>query len=83
VEAEIDFKLFHQSLLNIVDYLNFIHECYIAKAMGIEAYRKFVNELPKHLTNGFVKKRLVEKIEQVIALTNPPAAEESQLGLIA
>lgn len=83
IDVEIDFKLFHQSLLNIVDYINFIHECYVAKALGIEAYRKLVSELPKHLANGFVKSRLVEKIENVIAFTNPPAAEEPQLGMSA
>jgi hypothetical protein len=55
VEAEIDFKLFHQSLLDVVEYLNCIHEAYVAKAMGLEAYRKMVTTLPSHLRDGFVK----------------------------
>jgi hypothetical protein len=83
VEAEIDFKLFHQSLLELVDYLNTIHEGYIAKAIGIEAYRNMVNELPAHLTNGFVKKRLADRIEPMLASLQPPASQESQLGLTA
>jgi hypothetical protein len=61
VEAEIDFKLFHQSLLDVVEYLNCIHEAYVAKAMGLEAYRKMVSTLPAHLRDGFVKDRLVGK----------------------
>jgi hypothetical protein len=41
VEAEIDFTLFHNSLLNLVSYLNGIHESYVAKALGLEKYRKY------------------------------------------
>jgi hypothetical protein len=83
VEAEIDFKLFHQSLLEIVNYLNGIHECYIAQAMGLETYQQMIAELPAHLANGFVKKRLEEKIIPVLNLVQPSAPEESQLGLSA
>jgi hypothetical protein len=66
VEAEIDFKLFHQSLLNIVSYLNGIHETYIAKAVGLERYRQLVTELPKHLQNSFVADRLRKQVEPTI-----------------
>ncbi|WP_232065080.1 hypothetical protein [Rhodocytophaga rosea] len=83
VEAEIDFKLFHQSLLEIVNYLNGIHECYIAQAMGLEAYQQMIAELPAHLANGFVRKRLEEKIIPVLNQVQPPATEERQLGLSA
>jgi hypothetical protein len=83
VEAEIDFKLFHQSLLEIVNYLNGIHECYIAQAMGLEAYQQMISELPAHLSNGFVKKRLEDKIIPVLNLVRPASTEESQLGLSA
>ncbi|MEJ7661240.1 MAG: hypothetical protein WKG07_17375 [Hymenobacter sp.] len=44
VEADIDFRLFHSSLLNIVSYLNGIHETYVAKALGLERYRQLVAE---------------------------------------
>lgn len=84
VEAEIDFKLFHQSLLTIVDYLNQIHESYIAQAMGLEAYKKWVESLPAHLSKGFVEKRLVHTIEPLLVLANEvSSAEENNLGLSA
>jgi hypothetical protein len=84
VEAEIDFKLFHDSLLTIVDYLNQVHESYIAQAMGIEAYKKWLKDLPSHLSQGFVENRLLNKIEPLVTISNPaPAAEENNLGLSA
>ncbi len=67
VEAEIDFKLFHESLLSIVSYLNGIHESYIAKAMGLEKYQQLVSELPQHLQNSFVQARLKEQIEPLFS----------------
>lgn len=71
VEAEIDFKLFHESLLAIVSYLNGIHESYVAKAVGIEKYRELVAELPAHLQNSFVEARLREQVEPLF-LDNSP-----------
>ncbi|MBA9075640.1 hypothetical protein [Rufibacter quisquiliarum] len=62
VEAQIDFRLFHESLLEIVSYLNGIHESYVAKAMGIEKYRQLVQELPPHLQNSFVEARLKTQV---------------------
>ncbi|AHJ96493.1 hypothetical protein [Hymenobacter swuensis] len=62
VEADIDFKLFHDSLLNIVSYLNGIHETYVAKAMGLERYQQLVAELPRHLQNSFVEERLRTRV---------------------
>jgi hypothetical protein len=73
VEADINFKLFHTSLLNIVSYLNGIHETYVAKALGLERYRQLVAELPAHLQAGFVQERLRTRVEPVLAPT-PPAA---------
>ncbi|TGE08816.1 hypothetical protein [Hymenobacter fodinae] len=71
VEAEIDFKLFHQSLLDIVSYLNGIHETYVAKAMGLERYQKMVAELPKHLQHSFVEDRLHSRIEPILMDQEP------------
>ncbi|MBB4600690.1 hypothetical protein HNQ93_001949 [Hymenobacter luteus] len=71
VEAEIDFKLFHQSLLNIVSYLNGIHETYVAKAMGLERYQQVVAELPKHLQNSFVQERLHTRVEPQLRDNEP------------
>lgn len=83
VEAEIDFALFHQSLLELVSYLNFVHECYVAKAMGLEAYRNFINDLPKHLREGFVRQRLVDKIVPVVTTIAPLSPEDTRLNLSA
>ena len=73
VEADIDFRLFHASLLNIVSYLNGIHETYVAKAVGLERYRQLVTELPAHLQAGFVQERLRTRIEPVLVPTPPTA----------
>ncbi|MBF9252094.1 hypothetical protein I2I11_02195 [Pontibacter sp. 172403-2] len=66
VEADIDFKLFHESLLQLVSYLNGIHECYIAQAMGLEQYEAFVLELPAHLQGSFVSARLENQIRPLL-----------------
>lgn len=63
VEADIDFKLFHDSLLNIVSYLNAIHESYVAQAVGLPKYQELVAALPLHLQNTFVADRLHDRIE--------------------
>ena len=63
VEADIDFKLFHESLLQIVSYLNGIHESYVAQALGIQQYEAFVQELPKHLQGSFVAARMHELVK--------------------
>ena len=73
VEADIDFQLFHASLLNIVSYLNGVHEAYVAKSLGLERYRKLVAELPAHLQGSFVQERLRTRIEPLLAPV-PPAS---------
>lgn len=66
VEADIDFKLFHESLLQLVSYLNGIHECYIAQAMGLQHFEAFVQELPAHLQSSFVTARLENQIKPLL-----------------
>ncbi|MBC6610832.1 hypothetical protein H8B15_07850 [Hymenobacter sp. BT507] len=79
VEADIDFQLFHQSLLNVVSYLNGIHETYVAKAMGLERYQQLVADLPKHLQHGFVQERLRTRVEpQVLG-----QEADGQMGIAA
>ncbi len=63
VEADIDFKLFHESLLEIVSYLNAIHESYVAQAIGLEKYQEVVQQLPPHLQGSFVAARLQARVE--------------------
>ncbi len=58
VAADIDIQLFHESLLGIVSYMNFIHEAYIAKAVGLETFEQWIQELPDYLRQSFVEERL-------------------------
>ncbi|WP_187260938.1 hypothetical protein [Pontibacter beigongshangensis] len=66
VQSGIDFKLFHESLLEIVSYLNGIHECYVAQAMGLQQYEAFVAQLPLYLQHSFVTARLQEKVRPLL-----------------
>ncbi|RDV17131.1 hypothetical protein DXT99_01035 [Pontibacter diazotrophicus] len=77
VQADIDFKLFHESLLEIVSYLNGIHESYVAQAMGMQQYEAFVQELPKHLQNSFAAARMQERIKPLFT------EDDYQLGQAA
>ena len=58
VDSEIDVKLFHQSLVDIVAHVNSVHEVYIAKALGMSAYRQLVAKLPSYLQESFVRERM-------------------------
>jgi hypothetical protein len=49
VEAEIDFELFHRSLVHLVETINGVHEAYVAQAMGERAYREFLDSLRPYL----------------------------------
>ncbi|AKD02148.1 hypothetical protein POKO110462_11820 [Pontibacter korlensis] len=66
VQADIDFKLFHESLLQVVSYLNGIHESFVAQAVGLQKYNEFVQELPKHLQGSFVEARLQQQIKPLL-----------------
>ncbi|RDC62346.1 hypothetical protein [Adhaeribacter pallidiroseus] len=78
VEADIDFKLFHESLLNIVSYLNAVHESYVAQALGIEKYQEIVASLPTHLQHGFVQARLHQHVAPLF-----PESGRQQMGAAA
>jgi len=67
VEADIDVPKFHQSLLNIVKYLNFIHECYVAKVMGLKAYQQWIEELPSYLRQSFLQQRYENGIIPIVS----------------
>ncbi|MEM6843922.1 MAG: hypothetical protein AAF632_16975 [Bacteroidota bacterium] len=62
VVADIDVALFHRSLLSVISYINFIHEAYVAQAVGIENYEQWLFELPAYLKNSFVSERYEERI---------------------
>lgn len=65
INADIDFKSFHKSLGEIIDYLNFIHEAYIAKAIGVDKYEKILNEFPGHLNKKTALRRFYEIIKKI------------------
>lgn len=67
VDSEIDVKLFHQSLVNIVAHVNSVHETYIAKALGMQAYRQLVAKLPSYLQDSFVRERMNSIIVPILA----------------
>ena len=62
IEADIDIALFHESLLGLVDYLNFVHEAYVVKALGRGMYQQWLTQLPDYLKDGFVVERFEEHI---------------------
>ncbi|MCY7352578.1 MAG: hypothetical protein LH606_18300 [Cytophagaceae bacterium] len=49
VEADIDFQLFHQSLVQVVETLNGVHETYVARALGPAVYREYLKSLRPYL----------------------------------
>lgn len=57
VIADIDTKLFHQSLLAVISYINFVHEAYVAQAVGTENYEQWLSELPPYLRHSFIDER--------------------------
>ncbi|MBO0930164.1 hypothetical protein [Fibrella aquatilis] len=67
VDSEVDVRLFHQSLVNIVSHVNSVHEAYVAKALGIDAYRQLIAKLPTYLQESFVRERLNTVIEPMLA----------------
>jgi hypothetical protein len=63
INADIDFKAFHSSLGELIYYLNFVHESYIAKAIGLEEYVKILKGFPSHLNESTAIKRFEENIK--------------------
>jgi hypothetical protein len=41
-----------------VSHVNAVHEAYIAKALGVDAYRQLVAKLPSYLQESFVRERM-------------------------
>lgn len=66
VNAEIDFTTFHQCLLNIVDYLNFVHEAYVAKVIGLDKYKTILDDFPKHLNQDSATRRFNQHIKPLM-----------------
>ncbi|MEM8969720.1 MAG: hypothetical protein AAGE93_25100 [Bacteroidota bacterium] len=66
VVADIDTKLFHQCLLKVISYINFIHEAYVAQAAGIENYEQWLSELPMYLQHSFITERYQKRINPLL-----------------
>ncbi len=62
IDADIDTRLFHESLLGIVDYLNFVHEAYVVWVFGTDIYQDWLNGLPDYLHDDFVAERFKQHI---------------------
>ncbi len=83
VEADIDFKHFHEALLSIVRYLNGIHETYVAQALGLQRYREVVAALPPHLLHSFPEDRLKTVVEPALRPQAAPAYVPEALPMAA
>ncbi|MEQ9437559.1 MAG: hypothetical protein RIG62_00880 [Cyclobacteriaceae bacterium] len=66
VVADINMALFHQSLLKVIGYINFVHEAYVAQAVGAETYEQWLAELPDYLQHGFIRERYQQRIAPVL-----------------
>ena len=62
VSDALDVRAFHACLTNIVAHINSVHECYIAKAIGHDAYVDLVRKLPSYLQEGFVRDRMHTRV---------------------
>ncbi|WP_266364277.1 hypothetical protein [Tellurirhabdus rosea] len=71
VDSDIDIRLFHESLVNIVAHVNSVHELYIAKALGLQGYRQLIAKLPVYLQESFLSERLRTVVEPALT-QNPP-----------
>lgn len=63
IHADINFKEFHINIGKIVGYLNFVHEAYICKIIGIENYKSLINSFPVRLIENTAKKRFDELVK--------------------
>jgi hypothetical protein len=64
INADIDFKAFHNCLSGIIDYLNYIHEAYVYKVIGKQEYEKILNSFPTHLNKETACRRYQTIIEK-------------------
>ena len=66
LNADINFQMFHESLTGIVSYLNFVHEAYIAKAIGIDRYTSIIENFPNHMFEENAHSRFENYISHLI-----------------
>lgn len=65
INADLDFKKFHESIGKVISYLNFVHEAYFCKAVGIEEYEKIIKSFGGHVFDNLALKRfeIIKKIQ--------------------
>ncbi|NEM96455.1 hypothetical protein [Pontibacter burrus] len=66
MHADINFQQFHECLMDTVSYLNFVHESYLAKAVGLKKYAMILNGFPAHMSDSFVRSRYEQRIIPLI-----------------
>lgn len=66
INADLDFKAFHEKIGKVISYLNFVHEAYFSKAVGIEVYEEVLKSFSGHVFDDKAKKRfeLIKKCQQ-------------------
>lgn len=74
INADIDFKSFHTTLGELIYYLNFVHEAYIAKSIGVNEFESILNEFPSHLNKSTAISRFEKHIK---ALGNSQCATKN------
>ena len=57
INADIDFKTFHEILGNIISYLNFVNEAYVHKAIGDKNYKVILDTFKGHIIDDKAESR--------------------------
>jgi hypothetical protein len=67
INADLDFKKFHETIGKVISYLNFVHEAYFCKAVGIVEYEKIIESFDGHIFEDKAKKRfeLIKKLSKI------------------
>ncbi|MGF1534332.1 MAG: hypothetical protein ACFCUI_11570 [Bernardetiaceae bacterium] len=63
IQDQIECRPFYGALRELVAYLNFVHESYTAKTIGIQRFRELVADFPGRREQQFVEHRLRKQIE--------------------
>jgi len=66
LNADINFRQFHELLTGIINYLNFVHEAFIAKKIGSENYHEIINDFPEHMFDENAETRFNNKIRPLL-----------------
>ncbi|MEM6298987.1 MAG: hypothetical protein AAF740_09905 [Bacteroidota bacterium] len=62
IQGEINCRPFYAALRELVAYLNFVHESYTARIIGLDEFTKIVEEFPGRKEQRFVEHRLNKRI---------------------